>query len=202
MKSCFTPFDYVRKGGAKSSRRRMTLPRELDRLGPPPGGMANLERFREAQEHRPDGFAAALGELRAGRKTGHWIWYIFPQLAGLGSSPVSLAYSLSNAGEAEDYLRDPVLRERLVAVTAAVAERLRAGQSLSALMGARVDVLKLVSSLTLFEAVSRRLEAASRDAGYQRVADVAGEVLEAAGQEGCPRCAFTLRTLSAPGTRL
>jgi uncharacterized protein (DUF1810 family) len=72
-----------------------------------------LQRFRDAQAKPHAGFAAALRELQAGRKTGHWIWYIFPQLAGLGQSPTAVYYGLAGAQEAADYLRDPVLGERL-----------------------------------------------------------------------------------------
>ena len=82
--------------------------------------MARLDRFRDAQADTHSGFAAALGELEAGRKTGHWIWYVFPQLAGLGQSMTAVHYGLADAAEAADYLRDPVLGERLVAAAAAV----------------------------------------------------------------------------------
>jgi uncharacterized protein (DUF1810 family) len=159
--------------------------------------MPALQRFKDAQERSHEGFAAALAELQAGRKTGHWIWYIFPQLAGLGSSPMSMTYALGDAGEAADYLRDPVLRERLIAAISAVATHLRAGRSLSVVMGGQVDALKVVSSLTLFEAVARRLQAVAGE--YQRVVDAAEEVLAAADAQGYPRCSFTLRTLEPSG---
>ena len=63
-----------------------------------------LRRFRDAQAKPHAGFAAVLRELQAGRKTGHWIWYIFPQLAGLGQSPTAVYYGLAGAQEAADYL--------------------------------------------------------------------------------------------------
>jgi uncharacterized protein (DUF1810 family) len=163
--------------------------------------MPTLQRFKDAQERPHDGFAAALAQLRAGRKHGHWIWYIFPQLAGLGSSPASEASSISGMDEAMDYLRDPLLRERLLAVTSAIAERMRAGQSLAAVMSAHVDALKVVSSLTLFEPIARRLQASAPEADYERFVETAEEVLAAAEAEGYPRCAFTLRAVASAQAR-
>ena len=66
----------------------------------------SLERFVQAQEKS---YAAALGELKAGRKTGHWIWWIFPQLRGLGTSEYSVFYGLADQAEAKAYLAHPVL---------------------------------------------------------------------------------------------
>ena len=101
--------------------------------------MSNLDRFRQAQEKPHAGFVAALGELGAGRKTGHWIWYIFPQLAGLGRSPTAVHYGLAGAEDAADYLRDPVLGQRLIAAAAAVRAHLtdtaRGPAALEELMG-------------------------------------------------------------------
>ena len=77
--------------------------------------MPHLERFKLAQDERHSGFDAALSELRAGRKTGHWIWYVFPQLAGLGSSPMAVQYGVEGTAEAVAYLNDPLLRDRLIA---------------------------------------------------------------------------------------
>lgn len=153
--------------------------------------MADLQRFKDAHAHPDCGFAAALSELRAGGKQGHWIWYIFPQLAGLGRSPAAELYSLADEAEATAYLRDPVLRGRLLAVTSAVARLQRAGQPLTATMGSTVDVLKLISSLTLFEATSSRLhdEPAATDLAHLR--SVATEILDAAAREGYERCRFT-----------
>src|SRR2546427_10573161 len=90
----------------------------------PPGTMADLARFRVAQDDPGTGFAVALRELRAGRKTSHWIWYVFPQLAVLGRSSTAVHYGLAGAEEAADYLRDPALGERLVAAAAVVRTHL------------------------------------------------------------------------------
>ena len=158
--------------------------------------VSTLERFKRAQDQPHAGFATALDELRAGRKTGHWIWYIFPQLAGLGSSGFSQLYGIADVTEATDYLRDPVLRGRFLLAATTVVERQRAGVSLPGLMGSPTDVLKLVSSLTLFGAIAGRLHAAEANDEYRRLGDVAGEILAAAESEGYPPCRFTLRSLT------
>jgi uncharacterized protein (DUF1810 family) len=157
--------------------------------------VSELERFKKAQANRHSGFETALAELRAGRKTGHWIWYVFPQLAGLGRSEVSQIYGIVDATEGTEYLRDPVLRGRLLSAATTVADRQRAGVSLSCLMGASVDVLKLVSSLTLFGPIARRLNATEANDEYSLLADVAEEILAGAELEGYPLCRYTLRTL-------
>ena len=112
----------------------------------------SLERFHNAQASPSAGYDTALAEIRSGRKTSHWIWYIFPQLAGLGRSSTARAYAIRDLNEACDYLRDPLLRARYEEITAAVSEQLARGVSLEDLMGSRTDALKLVSSLTLFRA--------------------------------------------------
>src|SRR5262245_10139509 len=120
--------------------------------------LSSLERFKEAQDQHVTGFDSALSEIRAGGKRSHWIWYVFPQLAGLGRSALSQKYGLDGIAEAEDYLRDPVLRSRLLAIATAVREKLgQRGSTLERLMGSTIDVAKLVSSMTLFRAVAERL---------------------------------------------
>src|ERR1700722_1764747 len=71
----------------------------------------DLERFTVAQDEGGT-FTNALEELRRGRKTSHWIWFVFPQIAGLGSSPTSRRYAISGLAEARAYLRPPVLGPR------------------------------------------------------------------------------------------
>ena len=88
---------------------------------------SSLDRFLEAQAESHSGFEVALKELQTGRKTSHWIWYIFPQLAGLGRSSTSLFYGLTGLAEARDYLQNPVLGSRLQTATAVVREKLTAG---------------------------------------------------------------------------
>lgn len=161
--------------------------------------MFDLGRFRDAQERRQPGFAEALGELRAGRKTGHWIWYVFPQLRGLGTSPFAVKYGLDGVAEAEAYLREPVLAERLAAATAAVRAHVvdGGGGELAEVMGSDIDAAKVVSCLTLFGTLARG--APERDARplFARLADDADAILAAAAEQGYPRCSFTARQLSA-----
>ncbi len=104
----------------------------------------DLRRFVEAQ--RPV-FDAALAELTAGRKRSHWMWFVFPQLRGLGSSPMATLYGLSSIDEARAYLRHPELGPRLKLCAATVLEI--EGRSLNAIFGSPDD-MKFVSSMTLF----------------------------------------------------
>ena len=113
----------------------------------------NLERFVEAQDTEPfAGYEQALAEMRAGQKRGHWIWYIFPQMRGLGHSPNSSLYGISGLAEAKAYLAHEVLGPRLREITEALLEH--AGEPVDVLMGWEVDSMKLRSSMTLFDAAS------------------------------------------------
>lgn len=151
-----------------------------------------LERFRQAQDHPHAGFESALHEIQAGRKRGHWIWYVFPQLAGLGVSSHSTLYGIEGVEEATEYLRDHLLRSRLLAISTAVAEQLRRSVPLQTLMGSSIDAHKLVSSLTLFGAVAKKLYDADGTDEYGSLARVADEVLAAAASAGHERCTYTL----------
>ena len=106
----------------------------------------DLERFVRAQD---DGgtYEAAVAELRSGRKRGHWMWFVFPQVAGLGSSPMAQQFALSGLDEARAYLAHPVLGPRL-AEAARVLTGLPGGDPVAVL--GPVDALKLRSSMTLF----------------------------------------------------
>lgn len=108
----------------------------------------SLQRFLDAQDHGV--FERALGELRQGRKTGHWMWFIFPQRRGLGHSANAEYYGLANLGEAQAYLAHPVLGARLLAAGEALADWTHLGAE--AVLGT-VDAMKLRSCLTLFAAV-------------------------------------------------
>ena len=112
----------------------------------------SLERFHEAQASAWAGYDTALAEIRAGGKRSHWIWYIFPQIEGLGRSSTARAYAIEDLAEACAYLRDPILRARYEEIVAAVSEQLVRGIKVEDLMGSQIDALKLVSSLTLFGA--------------------------------------------------
>lgn len=158
----------------------------------------SLERFQTAQASEDSGFETALKELRAGRKTSHWIWYIFPQLVGLGRSSTARYYGLADLAEAQVYLKDSVLRGRLLRTAEAVAEQLAQGVSLEELMGGQTDSLKLVSSLTLFEHVAGSLAGEKADPEIARLADLCTAVLGAAESQGYPRCGFTLRQFENP----
>jgi uncharacterized protein (DUF1810 family) len=153
----------------------------------------SLDRFRQAQDAPHAGFSAALRELRAGRKTGHWIWYIFPQLAGLGQSSTAVHYGLDGADEAAAYLRDPVLGGRLVEAARVVREHLAGSRPprLDELMGSRIDALKLVSCMTLFGHVARALHANERRPELAAMAEHAEAILGFAAAQGYARCAFT-----------
>jgi uncharacterized protein (DUF1810 family) len=112
-----------------------------------------LQRFRDAQE-QGGAYAIALAELRAGRKRSHWIWFVFPQIDGLGSSPMARHYAIRSLDEARAYLADDVLGPRLHACCDALLALgsdtgTGAGTDAEAVMGG-IDALKLRSSMTLF----------------------------------------------------
>ena len=108
----------------------------------------NLERFKKAQEKD---YSRALEEIRNGYKESHWMWYIFPQIAGLGMSYTAQLYSIADIDEARRYIEHPVLGERLIEISRALLtlESSDAG----AVMG-YPDDLKLRSCMTLFAQVS------------------------------------------------
>jgi uncharacterized protein (DUF1810 family) len=113
------------------------------------GDRFELERF-VAEQDRAQTYRQALSELRLGHKRGHWIWFVFPQLAGLGSSSMSERYAIQSLDEARAYLQHPVLGERLVECADALLGL--DGDDPVAVMGT-IDALKLRSSMTLFASV-------------------------------------------------
>ncbi len=110
------------------------------------GDRFDLARFVEAQDARGT-YARALDELRGGRKVSHWMWFVFPQVAGLGRSPMAARYAISGLDEARAYLAHPVLGPRLRESAAALIEQ--ATRDPERILGP-VDALKLRSSMTLF----------------------------------------------------
>lgn len=110
----------------------------------------NLARFVSAQQPV---YAQALGELREGRKRSHWMWFIFPQIEGLGHSAMAQRYAVSGRPEAEAYLAHPLLGERLRDCTEAMLSH--KDRSAHAILGSPDD-LKFHSSMTLFDAVSKK----------------------------------------------
>lgn len=106
-----------------------------------------LQRFIEAQN---DSYDQALKEIRNGRKLTHWIWYIFPQMKGLGFSYNSEYYGITSLQEARDYLENELLRKRLFEITESLL--MHKGKDIESIMG-DIDAMKLKSSMTLFDAV-------------------------------------------------
>lgn len=106
-----------------------------------------LNRFIDAQA---TSYAQALAEIKNGRKQSHWMWFIFPQLAGLGHSDMARFYAIRNLEEARHYLAHPVLGSRLIEIAAALLHV--EGQNARQIMGSPDD-LKLRSCMTLFSLV-------------------------------------------------
>jgi uncharacterized protein (DUF1810 family) len=106
-----------------------------------------LEKFKEAQERD---YEIALAEIKNGQKQGHWMWYVFPQIEGLGTSETSREYAIKNINEATDYLMDEKLGVNLTNICKALLEL--PTQSATDVFGTPDD-LKLKSCMTLFEAV-------------------------------------------------
>jgi uncharacterized protein (DUF1810 family) len=106
----------------------------------------DLDRFQRAQDEGGT-YEHALAELRSGRKRSHWMWFVFPQIAGLGHSATSRRYAISSLEEAAAYLRHPVLGPRLVQAARALAEL--DGHDAETVLGP-IDAVKLRSSMTLF----------------------------------------------------
>jgi uncharacterized protein (DUF1810 family) len=121
----------------------------------------DLQRFVAAQDAGRS-YDQAAAELRRGRKTSHWMWFVFPQVAGLGRSPVAQLYAISGLAEAQAYLAHPVLGPRLVECAAIVAGL--SARTAEQVFGG-IDALKLRSSMTLF------LRAAPDQQAFRQVLD-------------------------------
>lgn len=107
--------------------------------------MYDLSRFIKAQEFN---YEHALAEIKRGQKTSHWIWFIFPQLKSLGSSPNAKFYGIENLDEAKEYLANEILRSRLLEISQALLEL--PNNDIEYIMGSAIDKKKLLSSMTLF----------------------------------------------------
>lgn len=114
----------------------------------PPTAPFDLDRFIAAQR---DSYATALTELKNGRKLSHWMWFVFPQVAGLGSSMMASRYAIQSRREAAAYLAHPILGARLLECAEALLHV--QGRTVEEIMG-WPDFLKLKSSMTLFAAVA------------------------------------------------
>jgi uncharacterized protein (DUF1810 family) len=139
-----------------------------------------LARFELAQDEG-DTYIQAVAELRAGHKQGHWMWFVFPQLAGLGQSSMSRTYAISSLAEARAYLHHPVLGLRLIECTRILAGL--EGRTAHDVFGS-IDAIKLGSSITLF------MRASPDDALFR---DVLGRYFDGVADEA------TDRLLEAPG---
>ena len=106
--------------------------------------MKDINRFLEAQETT---YQQALQEVKSGRKTSHWIWYIFPQIEGLGQSYASHYYGIEDIEEAKAYLQQPILKQRLLEISNALLEV--EGKTSFEIFGT-LDAIKVQSSMTLF----------------------------------------------------
>ncbi len=122
----------------------------------------NLNRFIEVQDNPFNNYAKALKEIIDGEKKSHWIWYIFPQMKGLGRSSRSKFYGIESKEEAEQYLAHPVLSQRLREISRALLTH--KGRIIEEIVGG-IDAIKVFSSMTLFDAIAP--------------GDVFGEVLDA-----------------------
>lgn len=151
----------------------------------------SLDRFKKAQDDPNSGFATALTEMRAGRKTSHWIWYVLPQLASLGRSDTARFYGIADLAEARAYLEDTVLCERLFRITEVIAQQLRSGVRVPVLMGSDGDCVKLMSCMTLFHYAAKSLDAGEGSSRFAKLAATCAEVISLVAQQGFVRCAHT-----------
>ena len=115
--------------------------------------MKNLDRFLQAQDSSWAGYANALNEMKTGGKKSHWVWYIFPQIKGLGRSSMAQEYAIEDADEAKAFLNHPVLGARLREITNVILSYPSDANPREFMMSP-IDALKLKSSMTLFDFVS------------------------------------------------
>ena len=144
---------------------------------------SDLTRFVEVHGDH----ARAVAEIRDGRKTSHWMWYVFPQIAGLGGSFVSRRYAIGDLDEARDFLTHPILGPDYVRIVGEVWRQVVEGDvAVHALFGSPDDA-KLVSSLTLFAGVARSLDEPTLTTFVER----ADDILRTAATQGLGRCAVS-----------
>ncbi len=114
----------------------------------------DLHRFIKAQDSATDGYANAIEEVKSGRKKGHWIWYVFPQQKGLGSSSTSEFYGLAGIEEATEYLNDEVLGKRLIEISKTLLQL----ESRNAFEIFYKDAKKVRSCMELFASIDKSIE--------------------------------------------
>ena len=133
--------------------------------------MTDLTRFILAHEEK---YESALLELETGQKTSHWMWYIFPQMIGLGTSEMSIKYAITDESEAIGYLQNSLLFDHLAAVTKAIHGHVVVmNKQVINVLGSDIDVIKLKSSLHLFSQLAKQL----RDQKFSEFIQHADEVL-------------------------
>lgn len=161
----------------------------------------SVDHFRLAQQNEWSGFEVALQEIQQGCKRGCWMWYIFPQITGLGQSSMSQRFSIQNRAHAFMYLDDKELCGNLLEMTRAVAIQIRRGATINQLV--HWDQAKLISSLTLFEIVAN--EAAGVDhakkkshesSSLEELSSLCHSILQmVCSKHGYSRCQHTLDVL-------
>ncbi len=131
------------------------LPETFDKILRNPLGKSakrpDVKRFLEAQNREYAGYKQALEEVRSGRKRTHWIWYIFPQVKGLGYSQMANFYGIKDREEGEDYLLHPTLNDRIHEISSALLQH--KGKAAIDILGS-IDSMKVRSSMTLFDELS------------------------------------------------
>ena len=149
---------------------------------------ADVQRFQDGYRRH---FDDALAEINGGRKRSHWMWFIFPQVAGLGTSPTAVHYGIRDRAEADAFVRDPVLGPGYRTLVDAVWRQVvGSGVTVRKLFG-RPDDHKFVSSLTLFAGVANQL-----GGDWSRTIEQANELLEQGETQGLVPCAVTQRFLA------
>ncbi|KAH9255109.1 hypothetical protein BASA81_006868 [Batrachochytrium salamandrivorans] len=154
-----------------------------------PRAKANKDELDRFLGHAED-FKQALRELRCGEKESHWMWFVFPQLSGMGSSLMALKYGLADVAEAEAFLAKAETRNQLLlGLKALLRHRYKAKPRLNDILQSAVDTKKLVSCVTLFVRVAEA-------GGDREVRELCQSVLEWAEEQGWAACQFTSQHLS------
>lgn len=161
----------------------------------------SVDHFRLAQQSEWSGFEVALQEIQQGCKRGCWMWYIFPQIAGLGQSSMSQRFSIQNRAHAFMYLDDKELCGNLLEMTRAVAIQIRRGATIKQLVS--WDQAKLISSLTLFEIVANEAAGVNHakknheSSSLEELSSLCRSILQMiCSEDGYSRCQHTLDALS------
>lgn len=156
--------------------------------------LINLQRFLDAQDGESSvdrsctAYEVALKEILGGEKTSHWIWYVFPQIP-IGTSTMAQRYAILSVAEARAFLQNSILRSRLLEISNAVADKLRAGIPPETLMGSSIDCKKLASSMTLFQLVAAELD-------DQELSRTTTSVLQQLAHHGWTNCTQTLEWIT------